>query len=751
MGAQRNLVFLITAVVLFVLYLRRPPVPDLNADDADFSSDDNVAGDSETNAQRTQAIRARTPVRSKHRPAARPGSAQPSRSEDGVDAALRQAEALVKRRWSEEKSASGLDGEVDMAEGEMKLEAKEFSQEFGVDEELIRQALASDRSSKNGARGVGGKHARGTDSLFDKRAKAQSELPAGLDGDGGGGEDKGEVVLAAEEVQKFILVDDVVDEQEGSKEESAAATRAVPAASTLAVNAKPSASASSKRASKPAVAATSTATAARRAGASRASTDRSVSTSPPTTRARASSSASSSTSSSSSSAFSSSSASASENDVADATATQSNNRTALRRHKLRPDMFDRDGNIRDSYYLNHLPGRLEWTRCPGYRGERPALGTDTIVYMPRSMGGVEDSFVHSGNYANFFRRKTPPAFTAQHIPEDMHEVFHKYKFRSCAIVGNSGDLLRSQFGKSIDSHDVVIRLNQAPIQGYEKHVGHKSTFRLLNALWSHRYCTARDASKLVMQYGPELPNWVTEHGMGDFNRPIDGDKLPLEKGCALLSSRADEKQYEQLASFWTRRNNDRSHGKKKDASGNGGRDKDVRVFLLSSRLVSLTRAMLVRYRAKLCKAGFGPFEGGNDPTSGLLAVVASLNWCRAITAYGFGESFGSTNTLLGMSSPYHYYKFYGMRDKGNVGAHAFEAESMLMQELLDSDRVHPPEGHPWHLKDRGQHAYYRHNLRICHSYDSERGPDNSKGWCRAPGVSLPQPSTKQPWWINNSH
>ena len=132
-------------------------------------------------------------------------------------------------------------------------------------------------------------------------------------------------------------------------------------------------------------------------------------------------------------------------------------------------------------------------------------------------------------------------------------------------------------------------------------------------------------------------------------------------------------------------------------------------------------------------------EDGVDPTSGLLAVVASLNWCRTITAYGFGESFGSTNTLLGMSSPYHYYKFYGMRDKGNVGAHAFEAESMLMQELLDSDRVHPPEGHPWHLKDRGQHAYYRHNLRICHSYDSERGPDNSKGWCRAPGVSLPQP------------
>lgn len=41
--------------------------------------------------------------------------------------------------------------------------------------------------------------------------------------------------------------------------------------------------------------------------------------------------------------------------------------------------------------------------------------------------------------------------------------FHPRQFRKCAVVGNSGDLLKTQFGKEIDSHDAVIRDNEAPV------------------------------------------------------------------------------------------------------------------------------------------------------------------------------------------------------------------------------------------------------------------------------------------------
>ncbi|CAA6663173.1 unnamed protein product [Spirodela intermedia] len=54
------------------------------------------------------------------------------------------------------------------------------------------------------------------------------------------------------------------------------------------------------------------------------------------------------------------------------------------------------------------------------------------------------------------------------------------QFGRCAVIGNSGDLLKTKFGEEIDGYDVVIRENGAPIQNYTEFVGKKSTFRLLN-------------------------------------------------------------------------------------------------------------------------------------------------------------------------------------------------------------------------------------------------------------------------------
>ncbi|XP_053304809.1 CMP-N-acetylneuraminate-beta-galactosamide-alpha-2,3-sialyltransferase 2 [Spea bombifrons] len=51
--------------------------------------------------------------------------------------------------------------------------------------------------------------------------------------------------------------------------------------------------------------------------------------------------------------------------------------------------------------------------------------------------------------------------------------------RRCAVVGNSGNLRGSGYGKEIDSHNFIMRMNQAPTLGYEVDVGAQTTHHFM--------------------------------------------------------------------------------------------------------------------------------------------------------------------------------------------------------------------------------------------------------------------------------
>ncbi|XP_067834726.1 CMP-N-acetylneuraminate-beta-galactosamide-alpha-2,3-sialyltransferase 1-like [Heptranchias perlo] len=51
--------------------------------------------------------------------------------------------------------------------------------------------------------------------------------------------------------------------------------------------------------------------------------------------------------------------------------------------------------------------------------------------------------------------------------------------RTCAVVGNSGNIKGSKYGPSIDSNDFVMRMNEARIAGYQADVGSKTTHHFM--------------------------------------------------------------------------------------------------------------------------------------------------------------------------------------------------------------------------------------------------------------------------------
>lgn len=77
------------------------------------------------------------------------------------------------------------------------------------------------------------------------------------------------------------------------------------------------------------------------------------------------------------------------------------------------------------------------------------------------------------------------------LEEVMHKMFSVFsspqedwapqqtRCRTCAVVGNSGKLLGSNNGATIDSNSMVIRMNKAITRGYEADVGNRTTHHIM--------------------------------------------------------------------------------------------------------------------------------------------------------------------------------------------------------------------------------------------------------------------------------
>ncbi|UPQ99836.1 sialyltransferase [Chloropicon primus] len=296
-----------------------------------------------------------------------------------------------------------------------------------------------------------------------------------------------------------------------------------------------------------------------------------------------------------------------------------------------------DGGDADEDKEDAEPGAASgYKRCPRTMAPvRPTLeGLSLDFRVGRHGFNISDSFIHKGNYEQLLRGDyTLHRHTIPMLPKSYEDIAANYKFNSCAVVGSSGYMKLAQFGAAIDTHDVVVRLNQSPTKAFAKWVGTKTTMRMLNSLWSNHYGAGR--------YEPMA--------------------LPLENDVTLIVSRTTGHAFDKIVKTMKQKR------------------PDVKVLQLSSRVVSAARRLLVRYRVKLCKDGYGPYSGGSTPSSGFVAVYFLRTICKRVTLYGLG-------TVNIPDVPYHYFTGVGSRQKGN-SVHSFDSESATLDALAFEDKI----------------------------------------------------------------
>ena len=266
----------------------------------------------------------------------------------------------------------------------------------------------------------------------------------------------------------------------------------------------------------------------------------------------------------------------------------------------------------------------------------------------------------------------------------------------CAVVGNSGLLRFSEYGKAIDSHDVVVRINQAPIRGYSRRVGLKVTHRVFNRLWTRAYYlspsklkrTNKEKEEELKKMKSRDPS-KARHAMRQFKSSFFKGKTPwennaLEDNVAIIITRASLKEFGLLANQFKKYR------------------PDVLPIRLSSKATTMSSKPLMAYREKLCKSGFGPYRGLNVPSSGFVAAYAMLSsdLCKSLDVYGFGvEGMAQaskglqtragevldrtkvqelTNSNKNLTMSYHYFKGLGARTEGN-DVHSFDTEEKAFE------------------------------------------------------------------------
>ncbi|XP_065835120.1 CMP-N-acetylneuraminate-beta-galactosamide-alpha-2,3-sialyltransferase 2-like [Oscarella lobularis] len=213
--------------------------------------------------------------------------------------------------------------------------------------------------------------------------------------------------------------------------------------------------------------------------------------------------------------------------------------------------------------------------------------------------------------------------------------FSRYKqlssrHETCALVGSSYNLIKNEFGAEIDSRDLVVRLNDPPVKGYEKHVG------------------ARPADISVF-------NYVMAKTLKKCAEPPRNGSLMVQ--CSFAVDKDDDNTSAGAINTQCAESTWKKYG--------------LKTYFMSSYVFGAAeralahQPMLQSTKAKKYK-----------PTCGLRSIFFLLDLCKNLHLYGFG---GTTD-----KDPYKYYLNSTTKYVYEKSIHDFVGESHFIDDFAKS-------------------------------------------------------------------
>uniref|UniRef100_A0A3P8VWQ2 CMP-N-acetylneuraminate-beta-1,4-galactoside alpha-2,3-sialyltransferase n=1 Tax=Cynoglossus semilaevis TaxID=244447 RepID=A0A3P8VWQ2_CYNSE len=220
------------------------------------------------------------------------------------------------------------------------------------------------------------------------------------------------------------------------------------------------------------------------------------------------------------------------------------------------------------------------------------------------------------------------------LTEDMDSLSCK----KCIIVGNGGILSNKSLGPRIDDYDVVIRLNEAPVKGYRKDVGTKTTLRITypEGAMQRPENYEKDSLFVFSAFKPLDFKWL---------RQIVFQEKPSDKG------------------FWK------------------SVPQSVPRQPTEMRILNPYFFQEAAFQFIGLPFNNGIMGKGNIPTLGTVAITMALHNCDEVAVAGFGYDMNTPH------APLHYYETVKMSTIKESWTHDISKEKEFLRKLVKANVI----------------------------------------------------------------